>query len=276
MDRHYRIIFEALLSILIIIDLFFAVLISLGFIVGIKASSVNYFGTWDLIVCVLILLDFILFRVIGGPKENFQDFIRENWIYVMGSIPLFFIGFNILHLFEFKFIIVILGIIRIYALLKVLKITTLNVRRYPQKTKLDYATVLLLLVLIIGSLLFFLVERGVNPEVTSYESAIWYSLVSMTTTGYGDIVPITLPGQIIGVIIILTGMGYVSLVTATLAFSFIELFRKASRKASDKLEKSVKGLENTMDRHDEKIDKVLKRMDEIEKKLDEIEKSKGE
>ena len=220
MDRHYRIIFEALLSILIIIDLFFAVLISLGFIVGIKASSVNYFGTWDLIVCVLILLDFILFRVIGGPKENFQDFIRENWIYVMGSIPLFFIGFNILHLFEFKFIIVILGIIRIYALLKVLKITTLNVRRYPQKTKLDYATVLLLLVLIIGSLLFFLVERGVNPEVTSYESAIWYSLVSMTTTGYGDIVPITLPGQIIGVIIILTGMGYVSLVTATLAFSF--------------------------------------------------------
>ena len=111
----------------------------------------------------------------------------------MGSIPLFFIGFNILHLFEFKLIIVILGIIRIYALLKVLKITTLNVRRYPQKTKLDYATLLLLLVLIIGSLLFFLVERGVNPEVTSYESAIWYSLVSMTTTGYGDIVPITLP-----------------------------------------------------------------------------------
>ncbi len=274
MDRHYRIIFEALLSILILIDLFFAVLISVGFIVGIKASSVNYFGTWDLIVCILILLDFILFRVIAGPKENFHDFIRGNWIYVMASIPLFFIGFNILHLFEFKLFIATLGIIRIYALLKVLKITTHNVRRYPQKTKLDYATVVLLLVLIIGSLLFFLVERGVNPEVTSYESAIWYALVSMTTTGYGDIVPITLTGQIIGVIIILSGMGYVSLVTATLAFSFIELFRKASSKAADKLEKGVKGLENTMDRHDEKIDKVLKRMDEIEKKLDEMEKSK--
>lgn len=274
MDRHYRIIFEALLSILIIIDLFFAVLISVGFIVGIKPSSVNYFGSWDLIICILILLDFILFRLISGPKENLKDFILENWIYVLGSIPIFFIGFNLLQLFEFKFIIVILGIIRIYALLKVLQITTQNVRRYPQKTKLDYATVLLLLVLIIGSLLFFLVERGVNPEVTSYESAIWYSLVSMTTTGYGDIVPITFTGQVIGVIIILTGMGYVSLVTATLAFSFIELFRKASGKAADKLEKSVKGLENTMDMYDEKIDKVLKRMDEIEKKLDEMEKSK--
>ncbi|MGP8022984.1 MAG: ion channel, partial [Methanobacterium sp.] len=92
---------------------------------------------------------------------------------------------------------------------------------YPSKTKLDYATIVLFLVLIIGSYLFFIAEHAVNPEVSTYESAMWYSIVSMTTVGYGDIVPITAIGRIIGVIIILTGMGYVSLVTATLAYSFI-------------------------------------------------------
>ena len=96
----------------------------------------------------------------------------------------------------------------------------------------------------------------------------------MTTVGYGDIVPVTLIGHIIGTILILTGMGYLSLVTATLAFSFIELFRKESGKASNKLEKAAEGLKSSIDSHDEKIGQVLKRMDEIEKKLDEMEKKR--
>ena len=164
-----------------------------------------------------------------------------------------------------------IGIIRIYAIIKVLQNTSQEVRKYPQKTKLDYATVLLLLVVIFGSLLFYLVERGVNPTVPNYESAIWYAIVSMTTTGYGDIVPRTAVGHIIGVLFILTGMGYVSLVTATLAYSFIDLFRKESRKATNKLGKTAEDLKDSLYNHEEKIDQVLKRMDEIEKKIDEKE-----
>ena len=113
-------------------------------------------------------------------------------------------------------------------MIKVLILSARSVRKYPSKTKLDYATFALFLVIIIGSYLFFVIETGVNPEVPNYESAIWYALVSMSTTGYGDVVPITLAGRIIGVILILTGMGYVSLVTATLAYSFIDIFRKYS------------------------------------------------
>ena len=144
-------------------------------------------------------------------------------------------------------------------------ITGSKVRSYPSKTKLDYATVLLLLVLVIGSFLFFIVERGVNPEVPNYESAMWYAIVSMTTVGYGDIVPITLVGRIIGVILILTGMGYVSLVTATLAYSFIDLFRKESHKAVDKVGQKVIDYE-------EKIDKLLLKVENLEKKIDETNK----
>jgi len=125
------------------------------------------------------------------------------------------------------------------------------------------------LVIIFGSYLFYIVEKGVNPTVTSYDSAIWYSIVSMTTTGYGDIVPITAIGHIIGVIIILTGMSYMSLATATLAYSFIDLFKKESRKAIEKVERNTEEFKTQFQNHEKKLDKIIEKMDEIEKKMDE-------
>ena len=96
---------------------------------------------------------------------------------------------------------------------------------------------------------------------------MWYSIVSMTTVGYGDIVPITAIGRVIGIIIILTGMGYLSLVTATLAFSFIDFFRTESRKSADRVEKRVMGYE-------EKIDELINTVNTLEEKIDETKTKK--
>ena len=268
MKRHYQVIFEAILSILILVDLLIMSLMIGGFAVGIMHSSVLSVGRFDLIVAILILLDFVIFRVKKEKsKEGNIKFIRENWAYIVSIIPITFLSFNILQLYGFIDVLWLLVILRFYALIKVLLITGSKVREYPSKTKLDYATVILLLVLIIGSFIFFIVERSVNPEVPNYESAMWFSIISMTTVGYGDIVPVTLVGRIIGVIIILTGMGYVSLVTATLAYSFIDLFRKESNKAVNKVEKRVMTYED-------KIDELLVKVDKLESKIDDIKTKK--
>ncbi|MGO9387469.1 MAG: potassium channel family protein [Methanobacterium sp.] len=273
MDRNFNVIFEALLSVLILVEILFLAIGSIGFLIGIKSSTVYTLGFLDLIVSLLILFDFIFFRIIRENNKNIWKFLGENWVYIIASIPLFFISFNLFQLFGFKIIIGLIGIIRIYALIKVFLTTSREVRKYPQKTKLDYATIVLFLVLILGSALFFIIERTVNPEVPNYESAIWYAIVSMTTTGYGDIVPVTLGGHILGVLFILTGMGYISLTTATLAYTFIDIFRKESQKRSEKvsnrLAKTSEGLKASLDSHDEKIDKVLKRMNDLEEKLEE-------
>ncbi len=54
-------------------------------------------------------------------------------------------------------------------------------------------------------------------------------------------------------------MGYVSLVTATLAFSFIDFFRTESRKVADRVEKRVIGYE-------EKIDELIMTVNELKEK----------
>ena len=268
MQRHYQVIYESILSVFIVVDIAIMSLMLVGFAVGIMHSSVNYVGRFDLIVAILILADFLIFRVRKDRANNSSwEFIKENWTYLIAIIPFTFLSFNILQLFGFTSIIWLLILLRYYALIKVLFITGSKVREYPSKTKLDYATVFLLLVLVVGSFLFYIFERHVNPEVPNYESAMWYAIVSMTTVGYGDIVPITLAGRIIGIIMILSGMGYVSLVTATLAYSFIDLFRKESHKAVDNVEKKVI-------KYEEKIDELLVKVDNLEQKIDETNQRK--
>jgi len=273
MKRHYQVIFEAILSILIILEIFFLIVVSIGFLAGLNANSIFSFGLYDVSIGVLILMDFVIFRFRHRERFGFE-FLRQNWAYLISIFPLFFICFNLLDLYQYGLIIGIIGIIRLFALFTVLKIISVHVLQYPKKTKLDYATIFLLLVLLIGSYLFFLAEKGVNPTVLSYESALWYAIVSMTTTGYGDIVPVTLIGHILGVLFILTGMGYVSLVTATLAYSFIDLFRKESKKAMNNLGDTAHNLKDSFSVNETKMDQVLQKLEELERKVEESEKEK--
>ena len=265
MQRHFQVILEGLLSIFILIDLISLALMTIGLYVGIQPNTVYLVGIFDLIISFFVFLDLIFWRI--RNNESKWQFLQDNWAFIISIIPLTFISFNLYQFFDLAFIIGLIGLVKICALIIVLIKSARSFRKYPSKTKLDYATLALSLVLIIGSYIFFITEKGINPEVPNYESAMWFAIVSMTTVGYGDIVPATLTGRIIAVIFILSGMAYVSLVTATLAYSFIDLFRKESRKAGEKLQESTKT-------HNEKIDELLEKVDIIEKKMDQIEKEK--
>lgn len=62
------------------------------------------------------------------------------------------------------------------------------------------------------------VERGPDAQITSLWDAFWYSAVTLTTVGYGTIVPTTTLGRILGVAFVLGSLG----VTAALIGNFVE------------------------------------------------------
>lgn len=70
--------------------------------------------------------------------------------------------------------------------------------------------------LLAGGFLFSITE---NMGVVD---SLWWSVVTMTTVGYGDISPTTLAGKIVGVVLMLTGIGFLGLFTATIASVFVE------------------------------------------------------
>lgn len=54
-------------------------------------------------------------------------------------------------------------------------------------------------VLILATLSVYFLEKGINPKMLSYFDSFWWGVSTITTIGYGDIVPVTLEGRVIGI-----------------------------------------------------------------------------
>jgi voltage-gated potassium channel len=80
-------------------------------------------------------------------------------------------------------------------------------------------------VTISGSLMF-MIEGPEQPAVfTSIPVAMWWAIETLTTVGYGDIVPITVAGRIVGSIVSIVGIGTLALFSGLITVGFLDQLR---------------------------------------------------
>jgi voltage-gated potassium channel len=81
----------------------------------------------------------------------------------------------------------------------------------------------LLVVLLVSSVSIYLFEReGSDSQIRGFGDALWWSIVTVATVGYGDVVPRTTWGRVIAVATIISGIVLMSITTATIASVFVE------------------------------------------------------
>jgi voltage-gated potassium channel len=81
--------------------------------------------------------------------------------------------------------------------------------------------VIFLMVLFLASVAVYFLERDVQPETFgNIPSALWWAVATLTTTGYGDVVPITPLGRLVAAFVMICGLGVFGLWTGILATGF--------------------------------------------------------
>jgi voltage-gated potassium channel len=91
------------------------------------------------------------------------------------------------------------------------------------------ASVLILfgIVLMIAATAAHMLERVRQPEAFgSLPAAMWWAVVTLTTTGYGDVVPLTIGGRMIGAMLMISGIAVLALMTGVLATGFAQEERR--------------------------------------------------
>ena len=274
LSSRIRYLYEVLCFILIVFDGFF---LFVTVIFPLKSGTLEGVATFDAVVVLFLWVEY-LFRV--NEQDDKWRYVAYQWSDILAIIPFDYIalvsfGIALPLTIAFK----LLRLVRIVALLRFSRRIEREVLAFAEKTRLIYGLAIYLLVIIVGSLLFFYIESPVNPTVSTPNDALWYMIVTMTTVGYGDIVPRTGIGRMIGVVAMITAILFASLVTATTTSALMEKFR-AEREAITDASKETIGnvlaqLSELSNRLDE-LPKVAERTDEIKADLDELKAMRAE
>jgi voltage-gated potassium channel len=87
--------------------------------------------------------------------------------------------------------------------------------------------VIFLIVLLLGSVALYVAERAAQPETFgSLPRSLWWAVTTLTTTGYGDAVPVTFTGRLVAGIVMICGLGVFGLWAGILATGFATEHRR--------------------------------------------------
>lgn len=95
---------------------------------------------------------------------------------------------------------------------------------YLKRQEILLSMGVLITLIFLSALLIYQVEHAAQPDkFDNVFSAMWWSVMTLTTVGYGDICPITAAGKLLGSAMSLMGIGLVAIPTGIISAGFIEL-----------------------------------------------------
>ena len=170
----------------------------------------------DNIACFLFLVDFA-WRLQRAPRR--VEFVRRNWVDVLGSIP----AIDLLRGVR---------LVRFVRLLRITSVYRRATRRWdvnlPSGAFASIAVVTLVMWLASASA-FYELEIGQNEQIQSFADALWWSITTLSTVGYGDKYPESDGGRIVAVFTMVLGIGLLGAVAATTATAFVDFKDRGKR-----------------------------------------------
>lgn len=207
----------------------------------------------DNCITLIFVVDYFARLAIARDKK---DFLKQNILDLIAIIPFT----SLFKIFR------VLKILKVLKALKFLKLARLSVyfARFYKRVKfffeingLKYMVFASITCIIAGGIAIHFVED------MSVFDGIWWSFVTATTVGYGDISPVSPAGRVIAAILMIVGIGLIGSVTSTITALFFQRHETAKEKnikseLIDALQRQLDDFDNLSDDDIETICDTLK------------------
>jgi voltage-gated potassium channel len=218
-------------------------LVMMDTVEGINQKYHSQLLVCEWIITVFFTIEFIL-RVISIPKPLKYVFSFYGIIDLMAILPMYISIF-----FPPTNVLTIVRVLRFFRLFKILHIPQISqqskqLREAMEASKekiLVFIYFVVISAVIIGSLMY--VVEGKESGFTSIPMGIYWSIVTLTTVGYGDISPATPLGQFLASLVMIMGYGIIAvptgIVTAEFAKSSLKNNSVSSKKICEKCQSQI-------------------------------------
>lgn len=219
-------VLDASIIVLIIVDTFLLLLITFYNLNPITVSYIIYF---DLAVCCVLFVEFI-FRI--RKETDKKRYTIKHWYDIIAMVPLDLIVYNMPFLRVFRFV----RFLRYARLLRIFALARKSIRHFGEfikDTHLHLSLGILIFTIFSGTIIFFILEGGANSKVHTLWDSFWYVMPTVATTGSVDIVPQTAAGKVVSIFLMLIGLIFFGMVTASIAYWYVERMEKKIQKESE-------------------------------------------
>ncbi len=239
-DKHWDKIINVFIIVLIILNVI-AVIIETVDSIHIKYKDFFYY--FDMVSAIIFTVEYVLRVWSSNHEEKYKHSVwgRLKYMVSLGALidllailPFFlhvFFGFGI-DLREIR-ILRLFRVFRLFRLTAYMKSAQMIINVFKsRKNELLLSLVLVLFLIIFSSCAIYFAEH-LHPEnkdkFTSIPATLWWSVVTLTTTGYGDMYPMTALGKFMAGVIMLTGVAFFALPAGIITSGFLEESRKIKK-----------------------------------------------
>ncbi|XP_019202003.1 potassium voltage-gated channel subfamily D member 2 isoform X2 [Oreochromis niloticus] len=194
--------------------------------------------------CVMIFTVEYLLRLLAAPSR--YKFVKSvmSIIDVVAIMP-YYIGLVMTDNEDVSGAFVTLRVFRVFRIFKFSRHSAgLRILGYTLKScasELGFLLFSLTMAIIIFATVMFYAEKGMSgSKFTSIPAAFWYTIVTMTTLGYGDMVPKTIMGKIFGSICSLSGVLVIALPVPVIVSNFSRIYHQSQRAEKRRAQKASK------------------------------------
>ncbi|XP_040003760.1 potassium voltage-gated channel subfamily D member 2-like [Xiphias gladius] len=194
--------------------------------------------------CVMIFTVEYLLRLVAAPSR--YKFVKSvmSIIDVVAIMP-YYIGLVMTDNEDVSGAFVTLRVFRVFRIFKFSRHSAgLRILGYTLKScasELGFLLFSLTMAIIIFATVMFYAEKGSSgSKFTSIPAAFWYTIVTMTTLGYGDMVPKTIMGKIFGSICSLSGVLVIALPVPVIVSNFSRIYHQSQRAEKRRAQKASK------------------------------------
>lgn len=236
-----------------LLSLMVSIMIMLDIIISLPRDVIITFHYISTIVWYIFLLDYIIKLIISKGKviftvDNIIDLLSlitiDMYIYILDVMP----GIHIRNLT------LIIGILKMMRLTMLLIKFNCKIKNQVKINRFFYMLILTSMVIIVSALFISILEN------MSFSDALWWSFVTFTTVGYGDVMLRTGIGRIVAVVLMIFGIGFIGITTSTLAVYIINggVYRRKKNVKRDILDNIKHRIDNFDTLSDNDIDDIYK------------------